>query len=397
MSPEIEEVDNRPWVAAIHNGRWVRMLATPAMIKNGIIEIYRRRDSTALERIMSKVPPKVLDPNTLSQRGLQELCRRNGFHIRSVTGQTEEEQRLENSKKKPARPLNMKRSELRKVHPISKEDFKRVYKELLRIDVQVALIVKILWVLNCKNSSSGSYITLEELLRLERTNISIEKYVEPGQEGNPIILWVGLELWRSTRNGEALTIQPIFPHLWKPLLKQVKENSIFIFSNRCGGPIHPHRVDKLLKEAGKRVGIKGLTSLALRPAFNSKQAKRYAKRHRFDGELPECFQPITQDELEALCAEFPSIRPSRGRKPSHGLLDILNALMYSLRPGCSIKKLIDPFPPPSAVESQCRRWESSGILDKVLDWLIKKRRHEFHQQIEKRKMNSTLTQKISQE
>ena len=391
MSPKIEECDNRPWVPAIYKGRWVRMLATETMLRNGNIDVYRRRDSRALARIMSRVSPEVLDPNTLSKRGLQDLCRRNGFHSRSVTGQTEEEQRLENSQRRPVNPLNSERRESRKVHPISKEDFKKVYKELLRINSRVALIVKILWVLNCRMAKSGSYITLEELLQLESTDVLVDSYVEPGQENHTIILNVCLELRRSTRNGEAWTLQYILPQLWKPLLKQVNENSIFVFSNRCGGPLHSNRVDKLLKEAGKKVGIKGLTSLSLRPPFNSKQAKRCAKRHRFDGELPECLRPLTQDELEALCIELPRLKPSRGRKPLHSLLDILNALMYSLRTGCSIKKLTPPFPPSSAVESQCRRWKDSGILNKLLDWLIKKRRHEFEQRIEKQNMNSTLT------
>ena len=383
MSPEIDELDNRPWVPALYKGHWVRMLASPTMLKNGILEIYRPKDWKVLKEMMSKTTPEVLDPNTLSYKEVKDLCWINGFHVMSVTGQTPEELRLESSKRQPSCPLNKGRCESRKVPSITEKDFKKVYKELVKIDGRIALIVKILWVLNCRNGKSGSYITLEELLRLEKADIIIDRYVEPGQEDKPIILWVCLNLRRSTRNSEICGLQYILPRLWKPLLKQLNENSVYVFSNKRGEPLHPQQVDKLLKEAGERVGIKGLTSLALRPTFDRKQASRATQKHRFDGELTECLHPVTQDEVNALCIEFPLLRPERGRKPSHSLLDILNALINCFRTGCSIKKLLPPFPPASAVESQKRRWEKSGVFDKIFNWLIAKRREELKQRPKK--------------
>jgi putative transposase len=62
-------------------------------------------------------------------------------------------------------------------------------------------------------------------------------------------------------------------------------------------------------------------------------------------------------------------REHGGKPPDHPLREIVNAMLYLLRSGCSWRNLPHDFPPPDAVYSYFRRWRKNGKLDRVHDAL----------------------------
>ena len=59
-------------------------------------------------------------------------------------------------------------------------------------------------------------------------------------------------------------------------------------------------------------------------------------------------------------------RKSRaGRKPMHAKRELLNAMLYVLRTGCSWRHLPHDFPPWQSVYTQFLRWCRSGIFEEL--------------------------------
>ena len=58
-----------------------------------------------------------------------------------------------------------------------------------------------------------------------------------------------------------------------------------------------------------------------------------------------------------------------GRKPKYGSREMLNAIFYLLRTGCSWRHLPHDFPPWKSVYTQFRRWRIKGIFIKLHDYL----------------------------
>jgi transposase len=56
-----------------------------------------------------------------------------------------------------------------------------------------------------------------------------------------------------------------------------------------------------------------------------------------------------------------------GRKPKHERREILNAIFYLLRTGCSWRHLPHDFPGWKSVYTQFRRWRLSGLFEKIHD------------------------------
>lgn len=56
---------------------------------------------------------------------------------------------------------------------------------------------------------------------------------------------------------------------------------------------------------------------------------------------------------------------NRGRKPKHGKREMLNAIFYLLRTGCSWRHLPHDFPPWKTVYTQFRTWKNEDFFEKV--------------------------------
>jgi transposase len=62
-------------------------------------------------------------------------------------------------------------------------------------------------------------------------------------------------------------------------------------------------------------------------------------------------------------------RTQRGRKGIHAKREMLDAIFYLLRTGCSWRHLPHDFPPWKSVYTQFSRWKMQGILEAVHDHL----------------------------
>jgi len=68
---------------------------------------------------------------------------------------------------------------------------------------------------------------------------------------------------------------------------------------------------------------------------------------------------------------------ARGRKVKYPKREVLNAIFYLLRSGCSWRLLPHDFPPWQAVYAQFRCWKQNGIFLKVYDCLRRKLRKQL--------------------
>ena len=64
----------------------------------------------------------------------------------------------------------------------------------------------------------------------------------------------------------------------------------------------------------------------------------------------------------------------RGRKGKYSKREMLNAIFYLLRSGCSWRLLPHDFPPWKSVYAQFRKWRQTGVFMKVYERLRKKLR-----------------------
>lgn len=62
-------------------------------------------------------------------------------------------------------------------------------------------------------------------------------------------------------------------------------------------------------------------------------------------------------------------RTQRGRKRIHPKREMLDAIFYLLRTGCSWRHLPHDFPSWKSVYTQFRRWKVQGILEVIHDYL----------------------------
>lgn len=82
---------------------------------------------------------------------------------------------------------------------------------------------------------------------------------------------------------------------------------------------------------------------------------------------------LTKPEWKLIRGFF-ARRASRGRKPTHPLRYILEAIFYLVRSGCQWRMLPRHFPAWQTVYGYFRRWNLNGIWEQVLDALNRKRR-----------------------
>lgn len=73
---------------------------------------------------------------------------------------------------------------------------------------------------------------------------------------------------------------------------------------------------------------------------------------------------LTDREWEVLKALIPPPKPG-GRPRSVNVREILNAIFYVLRTGCSWNMLPHDFPPSSTVYYYFRRWQRKGVWEEM--------------------------------
>lgn len=74
---------------------------------------------------------------------------------------------------------------------------------------------------------------------------------------------------------------------------------------------------------------------------------------------------LTDSEWAFIAPLTINIETSRGRKPKYGKREMLNAIFYLLRTGCSWRHLPHDFPPWKTVYTQFRTWKKDGFFEKI--------------------------------
>ena len=240
--------------------------------------------------------------------------------------------------------------------PLTSKEYRKIRKELFKLNEQVAVIVEIVWYLNQILGKGGDFVTLEEVVRLQVKDIDPD---EPNRSNC-------ITLFRSGTKCH-MVVHYLPPRLWRAVCEQIEDDSVFVFSTRNGGPLLPVQVDACLKKAARIAGFKeAITSASLRPPFDKKRAEKSAKKYHHDASVKPYFEPVSIKEWKVICKRIPGILERKGRKATHNPLDLLNAMFYLLQTRRPIRKLPAHFPPYGAVESQKRRWKKSGILDQII-------------------------------
>ena len=78
---------------------------------------------------------------------------------------------------------------------------------------------------------------------------------------------------------------------------------------------------------------------------------------------------LTDKEWECIREFVETKKNKTGRKPLHERREILNAIFYLLRTGCSWRHLPHDFPHWKSVYTQFRRWRLVGLFEKIHDYL----------------------------
>lgn len=74
---------------------------------------------------------------------------------------------------------------------------------------------------------------------------------------------------------------------------------------------------------------------------------------------------LTDQEWEYISPLTKNTETNRGRKPKYGKREMLNALFYLLRTGCSWRHLPHDFPPWKTVYTQFRTWKLERFFEKA--------------------------------
>lgn len=77
------------------------------------------------------------------------------------------------------------------------------------------------------------------------------------------------------------------------------------------------------------------------------------------------YDDLSDKEWELIAPLALEKRVKSSRRPVHSKREMLNAIFYLLRSGCSWRDI----PPWTAVQSQFRRWKKDGTFLKIHDFL----------------------------
>ena len=219
------------------------------------------------------------------------------------------------------------------------------------------LIAQLLWYCNGELAVVGGFITLEEVLRLQRNDLIQDSSM--------------INFCRTTMNSTSLVTMPVPPYIFKEIIAGIKKHSPFVFSNKYGGPLHPAQVEKDLREAGEMAGIvKLVSSLSLRIGYDPTSPHTICWRAFLGYNRDEICIP--DDVLDELLVFLPAAKKNTGSKSQRSHKQILKAILYHFSSGCAWRSLPSEFQPWIAVQSQYRRWQQTGYIKKVLAFLAKR-------------------------
>lgn len=312
---------------------------------------------------------EVLDTSTLSDRELKKICSKNNIPYGWARGQSSRKKRADQSM-----ILRLEKGQ-RKNRAITSDSARKLFHELRAISVQSELIARILWFLNGSLAKTGSFVTLEGLLRIKGGDITCWNVGEK--------IFASIEIQISGRNCDSFIGHYLPQRILKSLLR-MPNKGLFIFSNGYGGPLDPVQVNADFRKAGEKAGLtEPVTSLSLRPPYDKKRARRCLSKNLLSGVPREFLAPVSEEEGKALFTKVLTKSVQAGRKPIHNRVEVFNAILYCLSSGHSMKKKIPHLPTAGKVYSQYWRWKSKGILDEMLNLLLASRG-----------VNSTLMKKI---
>lgn len=288
-------------------------------------------------------------PWRLSNKELKELCTKNDIPLSWVTG-------FQREISKNNITDRSSRRKKRKYTCINTTEYKKFIRELRKISCQSVIIAEILWFLNKRLQAGDDYITLEEILRMRIQDVDPE-------DG----LTTCICLSRTSPQGCHMIGHYLPKYIWRPLCRLIRQDSLFVFSNKNHGPHLPSDIAKHFKKAGKLAGIKGsVCSLSLRPiGINCSVKHDVPKKIREVGDDVQLYE-ISIQEWKTLCRQVPKLIGNRGRPPTHNPRDIFNGILHHRITGTPIRKLPSNFPPAKAIHSQYRRWLKNGVFNLVL-------------------------------
>lgn len=108
---------------------------------------------------------EVINPTAWNDKDLKALCCLNDIPTEWVTNRFPRE--VYNRQNEPHRQKTRSRRVL------INDEYRKVQKELIQLNSQAALVARILWFFNRSIGRGGGFITLEELLRLRVTDVSL--------------------------------------------------------------------------------------------------------------------------------------------------------------------------------------------------------------------------------
>ncbi len=139
---------------------------------------------------------------------------------------------------------------------------------------------------------------------------------------------------------------------------------------------------KLIGARGKKVSGttigKGLKAMGFARAKRQKAPSvpapqtppRYGPQHRREPTATKYPSSLTDSEWAVMGPLLQAVRDPRGRKPTHPIREMVDAIFYLVRSGCQWRLLPKEFPPWTAVWSVFRRLRDSGTLERLYDALF---------------------------
>lgn len=76
---------------------------------------------------------------------------------------------------------------------------------------------------------------------------------------------------------------------------------------------------------------------------------------------------LSDNEWESIEHLIKPTNKISGRRPKYGYREMLDAIFYVLRSGCSWRSLPHDFPPWKSVYTQFKRWKDDGVFQYVHD------------------------------
>lgn len=344
MAKKVKDVAAVNFEAAYYKGKWIYVPVphAPTTQMKQVAEKQLRSD------LLSEA--KIIDPKEMSTRELRALCKTNGISYYWVTGKTESMGKIKvyNAPRKAVERENV---------PLSPDEFEKFITQLTAINKISGLIADILWSLNEQLQDTGAFVTLEEVLRLKCWEVCRHKKM--------------LILLRSAHGRDEMVSLELPKGIFNKVLSLINDNSIFVFSNRKGGPLSHRRITSHFQLAGAqaelRILCKGftVTPRLLRPVHDpsSKEAIAYRKSCQIQS------IHVNEMQLDELLQHLPKPKKNAGAKSTYGQKAHLRAIIYLMQAGCQWNELPHGSPPSDAVESQFRRWEKAGFIKKVEEFL----------------------------